>query len=1287
MKKRDLILAGLILMAAPLSAQQNGPVRTDQDSKVIFSQDFEGDYDAWSSEVVDQINGVDYYRKTGNTNVNSVDVRTNTDWNSVWTEGFLHRDTLINLYNGVVPTDNLDDIAKNAFGEDVYYTVVDESIERSQAFDEYGIDGGRYVFRYIAGNASQAANYATDNKRVPEYRRNLFVRLTPGAIQPETSYRLTMYVKTHKAIASYPEPQIWAAVMRGYFSSEKPFTMGDVSDNNNYKYNNEFSLTKSDFVNDEWTKITLMTYYLNDSIAENYVYQNGYWWAEAPFYWRWDPKKSDKVAADDPAKEYDSLYYIKQPDKFFVRIALETDSTTYDIDNLSLTKSWIGGVEHSGDMIRVNFGYETNLGALAQAAKEKNKIAAVELPGQYFEVWGMDSASHKWSKVEISSAEYQGDGYMYMWTKARNNRPVKFDSYDSVLVSFTNPDDPELMLKYTGTLFPKALDIDWIKAGKKVPDFHNEASTKNPNIGKGVYSMKNLPPVLQECQYEEGSFNLDGNLREFAFKFSRKVEFDQNADESTNLAVLHLFQDGARKEVWFVKKYGVNDSILVFERPAKYTAPLSGDYEFRLLQLKGQSTEYSNMGNPLIVNYSFGSSDFEPTVLTSLDFNDETPGTEFSQEIAIPGFSLSKCAVKVGEFGGLYDQALMFGLYRVNTGANPDANLKNCALLMYTFDVETPGSYNFAFGTSGCYKQSYNDACKMVVTIQDADGNVIGRYEEEGSNNIPSEGAEVTAIDESVITAYFAAGTYTATFALPNEGTYGGSHAGGRVLYYVKTTTPTWLGYKTINTYKKALADLNAEIAKADANAQYKGADYNAAKFVADKYADFTDTKPSEYRNVTNYINAAVAGYKARFNVVDSLLITAKEAGESAYTLYTEGEKAEFKVWDDVKFLGAALDELKTINCQNFSADQLRTKINYIYSKISEIADKEAQIVFAPMQVKSLKALADTLGVTFQTADAERIDQRYARAVVISESDDELADIYKKAITAKLYEKIAGGETVDSLPLTSFFKNPGLFATPKVVERMEYQVPANNNQLGPDPNGAQIQHARHQWNDSGNMPIWVMILNQDYTDLYPGWTARAYAQGNSMVTTGNQVYTSYEQGLSAFDGVIGMDWNSKADLKTTLEDLPAGYYTLGFQLISNSGTGTVFTGVTTDSTYTKTIAQNNTTDSFIDSILVKDGSLGVNLTLTSGSGWSVADNFYVVFKADNDYNYQAAATAAQTALNSALTFVNAAKAEEAKVEYYNINGVKINAPVNGAVNIKVTTLSDGTRIVQKILVK
>ena len=1268
MKKRDLILAGLILMAAPLSAQQNGPVRTDQDSKLVFEQKFEDDFDAWSAAEVDRIESLYYYKnaKMGNGAVS-------TPWSdSTWQTGFIKRDTLIILKNGVVQTDSQADMDSLAFREDSYTIVTDAAgdFTRNQALAEFGVDGGQKFFRYSSGNASKAANYS--NGLVPEYRRNLFVRGLP--IEDNTSYRLTVYVKTSKLAGT--NPTFRADVMRGYFASEKPFTMGLENDGKNYKYNREFTFQKDNFVNNEWTKIVFMTYYLNDSIADNYMLSNGYWWSDE---WKWFAKKS----IGDAAEGFDSLSYIRQPDKFFARLSFRSDSSVFDVDNLSLTKSWIGGVEHTGDMIRVDFGYKTNLNERAQAAFEKNKIAAVELPGQYFEVWGKDSATHRWNKVEINSAEYQGDGYMYMWTKPRNNRPVKFDSYDSVLVSFINPDDPSLMLNYNGDMFPKALDVDWIKAGKKVPDFHNELSIKNPNIGKGVVSMKNLPPVLQKCGYEEGSFNLDPNTETMSFKFSRKVEYDVNADESTNLAILQLYQNGKKVENWFVKGYGETDSVLIFKRPASYTQPLKGDYEFRLLQLKGQSTEYANGGKPFIVNYSFDESTI-PEGLIYSDFTAEAVSDFTTNSCPIENFSSEKSATKVVAMKGKYAKALMWGLYGKNTGA--ENNAANCAKLFYSFSVPEDGDYDVYWGMTGCQKGSWNDDANVTVKLFTADDDDMEISKVFGGTGFkPDEGGTVNEVKvDSIRLSGLEAGDYKFAFTLPNEGSWGGGHQGGKILYFVyvvKKDDALPVAYPYLRALDAAQKSLSALIAKADTTAAYQGGTYNSVKAVAQNFVNFKDTKPSEYSKVTSFLNVTAANLQSRFDVVDSTRVIAYNAGKKFYN-----DKIVYAEWPEMVSLKATLDRLDVIEYAKYSPAEIRNMATNINHRIAEVNTKEGKLAFAASQVNKLKILADTVGVSFG-ADAERIAQRLERANLITESDEELAEIYKKAITAKLYEKIAGGATVDSLPLTAFIKNPGLFATPKVVERMEFQVPANNSQLGPDPDGAQIQHARHQWNNSGNMPIWVMILNQEFTDLYPGWTAKAYAQGNSMVTTGNQVYTSYEQGLSAFDGVIGMDWNSKADLKTTLEGLPVGYYTLGCKLASNSGTGTQLQGIATDSTYTKAIAQNNTTDSFIDSILVSDGKLGIALTLTSGSGWSVADDFYIIFKADKDFSYSTAAANALTALNSALTFVGAAQAEEAKVEYYNINGVKVDAPVNGAVNIKVTTLSDGTRIVQKILVK
>ena len=58
MKKRDFLFAGLLLMSAPMLAQEivpDGPTRTKDDARQIFMQDFEKDWDKWIDDTIDVI--------------------------------------------------------------------------------------------------------------------------------------------------------------------------------------------------------------------------------------------------------------------------------------------------------------------------------------------------------------------------------------------------------------------------------------------------------------------------------------------------------------------------------------------------------------------------------------------------------------------------------------------------------------------------------------------------------------------------------------------------------------------------------------------------------------------------------------------------------------------------------------------------------------------------------------------------------------------------------------------------------------------------------------------------------------------------------------------------------------------------------------------------------------------------------------------------------------------------------------------------------------------------------
>ena len=194
------------------------------------------------------------------------------DWD--WNNAITRTDSVLILKNGVLTTDAASEVQN--YAKDKYTILNDESQARKEAFDQFGEadKGGKYVFQYISDTCHNGSNAYS-----PNYRRNLFVRGLP--IEDTTSYRLTFYVKATK-VKSGALPRMYADVMRGYFHAEKPFSMGLEDDANNMKYKTTYSYEKRgwgeptsddpDPFTGEWEKVTFMTYYTNDSIANSFVF-------------------------------------------------------------------------------------------------------------------------------------------------------------------------------------------------------------------------------------------------------------------------------------------------------------------------------------------------------------------------------------------------------------------------------------------------------------------------------------------------------------------------------------------------------------------------------------------------------------------------------------------------------------------------------------------------------------------------------------------------------------------------------------------------------------------------------------------------------------------------------------------------------------------------------------------------------------------------------------------------------------------------------------------------------
>ena len=1466
MKKRDLLLAGLFLCTIPAFGQPgvDSPKRYSDDAKVIFMQNFETadptyfnpsngirlnpddnrptTLYTWSATPVDKIEQVTYYKREGSSNPSG---GTNI-YNGAkeWQVAGI-RDTLMNLYDGILKTDAVqpDDslLAYDVFSIEKHTSSTQQG---TKGLDRFGENGQKQYFQYKSAssrgiNGKNVANSSSDNGGyVPEYRRNLFIRNLP--IKPSSSYRVTVFVKPTK-LADKAEPRIGLDLLRGYFHSEKPF----IADLKGRQTSNPWGGTsttydsfegKSNFTDLEegnWNKIVLMAYYNNDSIGNASPYLLSYYWA-GDWDWRVQRDADGNVVGDlgrnkarnaagqlvnetNPAniKDTVTLTFIQQPAKYFVRLSFRSDSTQFDVDNLSLTKSWIGGVEHHNDLIRVAMGYETNMGDLAQAALEKNKIAAVELPGEYFEVWcrRWDDVKKEyfWELTPINSAEYHGDGYMYMWTKPYEDGDIRsFEGADSVLVTFRNPvDRPDLKLYYTGNTYPNGQDPEWRdnKDKRVVFDFHNEISSLNPNIdysnGKKVLSLKDLPPVLQRAPYVDGTFGLDPNLREMTFKFSRHIYFKNTGDENTNGAFIKVVGNGAT-EYWEFKQYASEtDTNTIISRPSKYNTPLAGDYTITIDQIThlddADLTDADSYSSDVVMNLHFG--DFnvnaKPTVVmfsnwrADIENYNDDGGRPLPTSLYLQNGNDSfrkGNGTSMGTKCGLYpitdDTITVYGtripdncvFYLSGRTGNKDGHL-------YSIVTLQKGNYNIEFKFDGHGSNNKTMGLKFFAkptgTLEDGNDKGFATLDGVANKTVLEAGNKPGANQSSYgLTYKWKDGTKTVSypFSVPANGDYvfewiasGSSNYEGIALSNYWITSGGDLSFGPVSKINVAIEDAAAKIAVAKAAAKYQGSAYDAlvnAKATADGFIAAKKATnlnlPSEYAAEADLINNAIKALQSRIDLIDAFFKTLDDAQAKVDIYKTADSLAAYKNLPDVN----ALQELKNsyanydyaskndaaINAENNKVQAAikgidnRVALALVYpdaivyakamkdtaiahgvdhaaldaaitaadaydegkatfTQLKEYMVALTDLAFATVykdtldkisvrRIKELDAIATSLGATYPEGVA-------ARVAAATSDDDELAEIIKCAIKIAIYDKIVKGETVENIDLTPFIKNYYLYATVKgVVDNSTLELPTARTNAAAQAMQAvkQLQWIGHQWGqDALGKKIWVLMLNQEFTDVYPGWTVESFPTGGHSMVTPDEGYNNLKKYNKAdtlvnvgtvLDGKLAMDWNSKAELKQSISGLPAGIYTLGAN-IGGSGINSANLTIVSDvQTYTKDIKTDKKSDEF----MVLEQSIDIDYVIESGSGSPNTDDFSLTYVGKNDdplfqQFWQQLLDNAKSELDNLVTIVDKAKAVAAGVEYYTISGIKLNAPKTGEILIRKTTKSNGKVVVDKVLIK
>lgn len=1065
MKKRDLLFAGLLLFGATAFAQ---PQRTPQDPEQLFFQDFEQDFDAWKEMEVDRITELQYYNnsQTG-TKANTKIWENKADWD--WNNAITRTDSVLILKNGVMTTDAASEVQN--YAKDKYTILNDESQARKEAFEQFGEadKGGKYVFQYIS-DTCHYSSWAGSQTYSPNYRRNLFVRGLP--IEDTTSYRLTFYVKATK-VKQGATPRMYADVMRGYFHAEKPFSMGLEDDADHMKYKTTYAYEKRgwgaptdddpDPFTGEWEKVTFMTYYTNDSIANSFVFIDGYWWDSD---WAWTKGSKEPVPTDH------NLIYTVQPDKFFVRLSFSSDDTQFQVDNISLTKSNIGGVEYSGSKIRVDFGYKTNLGDLAKAAYAQNKIDAVEVQNEglkYFTVWGKNSTG--WSRIPIASAEYHGDGYMYMFAaEGSSGEPYSFDSYDSVLVSFNNPvDKPELCLKYTGdgkssaNTFPRPWDTAWIKAGKIVPNFSNEVGKKNPYAVAGVFSMKELPPVVQETEYEENSFGIPSDTKTIWIKFSRKIDFDNAGLNSTKLIA-------KLGEELLTPSWDAENSRLILTRTG--SARLTGDKELTLIQLKGIGTPEAA---PLTYHYHFGEyTRFEPESKTT-DWRSEINITEEDGLWARPvpaglAYYYPGNGYFIGDGGNQYwiqsdgtPKRTSLGLYKMN----PDPKYGDCFFYLsangtgkdedtqydeshpahdkmgnlYAFETLTAGKYTLSFaafgwGTNSSVTHIYVYPKPALINTHAALDSLSGKTEigklTKTKGNDSWSGDEPKQFggtyDDNKMNWGDKTSIYEYSFTIPSDGDYviewaveGRSTSWQGIAFgnYTISDAVDGLWFEPTNNLNKSVKAANTVIASADADASlYGGADLTALKALVEKDkigGTFTSIKPSEWAAEKTALDKAVSDFSGRMAELDKMK-TAKDSVDrivSAWngkledgTLSYADAVAGSRSYSAVDYTVLSLDSVKkstdALNKLIKNFNDYRTEMANFTKNKAASADLLAQYADKYAALEEYVAIANAyeLYKDFDTVGSKIDTLKYA----IKQFSDANAALKGKFTSVKIYE-------------------------------------------------------------------------------------------------------------------------------------------------------------------------------------------------------------------------------------------------------------------------------------------
>lgn len=766
------------------------------------------------------------------------------------------------------------------------------------------------------------------------------------------------------------------------------------------------------------------------------------------------------------------------------------DANNYYFDNISFEIFKLGTlVEYGQDVIKIDFGFDTNIPALVAASGKPRLLFPKSCVKVTVDGEPLDS-------TEITSVEAFADGRFYIFTETMIDGDVN--------VKFTNPTDAAYHLVYTSAAVE----------GQSVANYDGPA-TENEDVAmeEGAFAYIYLEPVIIESDPENGSFNLPNSLKEFHVTFDKLVDCKDIVATLNGKKLTVSPADGFAEKI-VLKREGGDLTT------GEYTIKMDNVYPEARLEKNFATFEYSFFIGKVDVDPSDTIKNVLPTEYFANCANGGIPAgflVKFGEEIRTSESSYSSGS-RMFDFaaGGDFTKALYFREGYAQYGSEEG----------YYLELEAGKKYVVRFN-SAMWK---DNGSQMTFSIMSPDESET--YLSETIQNTPNvNGVTNSPVTGSTASEFTFVPDFTANYMLRWQ--VGGFNevllANPSVKYM-----PNTMGVEETSLLNTALENAQKALEE-NGDDRYLGPEYDALKVAVAKYLAEKDgyTAPSKFKNAAAELDALTVALKDHRSLCDnydaqikkSLDVERQNANNkfAKTALYGEVKAINAKYHGSSEWVNVSEDpEVEDMQLiYDFDKltdnDALLVAINELneYANLaallftegeSKTADTGVKVLFERMRLglATLNTLSDKLGVTVDSTYVAGLNNALT-------DDDDLVEGLKLHVKKLLYQGIADAsnplfqttvdettleEIVPSYDMTVFVKNPNIY---KLSDKTEFTDEA--------------------------VPGWVVPEGYNRPQLSWGWgTTRGTAE--------------------IAEDCMFQTWGGQYRVQQTITDLPAGVYSI-----------------------------------------------------------------------------------------------------------------------------------------------